>query len=184
MNKVLVVVDMQKDFVDGTLGSLEAEAIVQKVVEKINSFSGVLAATYDTHTVDYLKTQEGKNLPIVHCIEHSDGWQLTPPVYEALINHFEDGSAPKFFYKPTFGSVELADWLLNMNKKTAIDEVILVGLCTDICVISNAMLIKAFLPEVKVTVDAACCAGVTHESHKNALAAMKMCQINIENEDI
>lgn len=88
---------------------------------------------------------------------------------------------PQFFYKPTFGSVELADWLLNVNKKTAVDEVVLIGLCTDICVISNAMLIKAFLPEVKVTVDAACCAGVTPESHNNALAAMKMCQINIEN---
>lgn len=181
MNKVLVVVDMQKDFVDGALGSKEAVAIVPKVVEKINGFEGLFAVTHDTHTNGYLDTQEGKNLPVVHCVEQSDGWQLTPPVYDALNNRFNNGVLPQFFYKPTFGSVELADWLLNVNKKTAVDEVVLIGLCTDICVISNAMLIKAFLPEVKVTVDAACCAGVTPESHNNALAAMKMCQINIEN---
>ena len=181
MNKVLVVVDMQKDFVDGALGSKEAVAIVPKVVEKINGFEGIFAVTHDTQTNAYLDTQEGKNLPVVHCVEQSDGWQLTPPVYDALNNRFNDGVLPQFFYKPTFGSVELADWLLNVNKKTAVDEVVLIGLCTDICVISNAMLIKAFLPEVKVTVDAACCAGVTPESHDNALAAMKMCQINIEN---
>lgn len=181
MNKVLVVVDMQKDFVDGALGSKEAVAIVPNVVEKINGFDGIFAVTHDTHTNDYLKTQEGKNLPVIHCIEQSGGWQLTTLVYDALKNRFDNGSLFEFFCKPTFGSVELADWLLNVNKESTIDEVVLIGLCTDICVISNAMLIKAFLPEVKVTVDAACCAGVTPESHNNALSAMKMCQINIEN---
>lgn len=180
--KFLVVVDMQNDFVDGALGTKEAVAIVPKVVEKINGFDGNFAVTHDTHKLDYLDTQEGKNLPVVHCIEQTDGWKLADPVFDALNNRvMQSGADSEVFFKPTFGSVELADWLAQMSKKVRVDEVVLVGLCTDICVISNAMLIKAFMPEVKITVDAACCAGVTPESHANALAAMKMCQINIEN---
>ena len=183
--KILVVVDMQKDFVDGALGTKEAIAIVPKVVEKINTFTGNFAVTHDTHKSDYLNTQEGRNLPVVHCIDQTDGWKLTPPVFEALNKRvLETGADAEVFFKPTFGSVELADWLAQMNKKEGIDEVVLIGLCTDICVISNAMLIKAFMPEVKITVDASCCAGVTPESHANALAAMKMCQINIENWEV
>lgn len=183
--KILVVVDMQKDFVDGALGTKEAVAIVPKVVEKINTFTGNFAVTHDTHKSDYLNTQEGRNLPVVHCIDQTDGWKLTPPVFEALNKRvLETGADAEVFFKPTFGSVELADWLAQMNKKEGIDEVVLIGLCTDICVISNAMLIKAFMPEVKITVDASCCAGVTPESHANALAAMKMCQINIENWEV
>lgn len=180
--KVLVVVDMQKDFVDGALGTKEAVAIVPKVVEKINTFNGRFAVTHDTHQTDYLTTQEGINLPVVHCVEQTDGWKLEDSVFEALDKRvLETGADTEVFFKPTFGSVELADWLVQMDKMASIEEVVLVGLCTDICVISNAMLIKAFMPEVKITVDAACCAGVTPESHANALAAMKMCQINIEN---
>lgn len=180
--KVLVVVDMQKDFVDGVLGTKEAVAIVPKVVEKINTFDGMFAVTFDTHQPNYLETQEGKNLPVVHCIEKTGGWRLNESVFEALNNHRMNRlKAPDTFLKPTFGSVELANWLVSLDSDIGVDEVILVGLCTDICVISNALLIKAFMPEVKVTVDAACCAGVTPESHAIALAAMKMCQINIEN---
>lgn len=179
MNRILVVVDMQKDFVDGVLGSKEAVAIVPNIVKKIKSFDGFFAVTYDTHTKEYLDTQEGKNLPVAHCVKWSDGWQLTQPVSDALDERKE--LVYRSFYKPTFGSIELARWLQNQDKEKIINEIVLVGLCTDICVISNAMLIKAFLPEIKVTVDASCCAGVTPDSHNNALAAMKMCQINVEN---
>lgn len=182
MSKVLVVVDMQRDFVNGALGTKEAATIVPKVVEKINEFNGIICVTYDTHTEDYLNTQEGKNLPIVHCVEYSDGWVLTPPVYDALKER-SDTKPWTSFRKSTFGSIELAYWLWKRmeDEEESIDEVIIVGLCTDICVISNAILIKTFLPEIKVTVDAACCAGVTPESHNKALSVMKMCQINIEN---
>lgn len=180
--RVLVVVDMQKDFVDGALGTKEAAAIVPQVVEKINTFDGRFVVTYDTHQADYLNTQEGTNLPVVHCVEQTDGWEMENSVLDALDERVpETGTDVEVFFKPTFGSVELADWLTQMDKKSGLEEIVIVGLCTDICVISNALLIKAFLPEVKITVDAACCAGVTPESHATAIAAMKMCQINIEN---
>lgn len=180
--KFLVVVDMQEDFISGTLGSEEAKAIVPNVVKRINEFDGDFAVTHDTHYEDYLETQEGRVLPVVHCTHLSDGWELHKDVYAALDNQFvKNGKRVEVFLKNTFGSVELADWLVQMDKKEKIEEITLVGLCTDICVISNAMLIKAFLPEVKVCVDASCCAGVTPDTHENALAAMKMCQINIEN---
>lgn len=182
--RVLIVVDMQNDFIDGALGTPEAVAVVPKVIERIKKFDGVLVATHDTHDKNYLETQEGKALPVIHCIRMSDGWKLAEPVFNAFNDCvINKGSEAEVFFKTTFGSVELAQWLVEMDKETKIDEVVLVGLCTDICVISNALLIKAFLPEVKITVDASCCAGVTPESHKNALAAMKMCQINIENEE-
>lgn len=182
MGKILVVIDMQNDFIDGVLGSESAAAIVPKVVEKINNFEGVIAVTYDTHTPDYLDTQEGKNLPVTHCVKGTHGWELNSLVVDAVEKYTNNKFlVPMSFYKPTFGSVELAEWILRVFANSKLDEVILVGLCTDICVISNAMLIKAYIPEVKVTVDASCCAGVTPDSHKNALAAMKMCQINIEN---
>ena len=179
--KILVVVDMQKDFVDGALGSKEAESIVPNVVEKIKTFDGYFAVTYDTHQANYLETQEGKNLPVSHCIDQSEGWKLVDEVYQALNKRYENDAPMHYFLKPTFGSVGLAEWIRDTNNREQVDEVVLVGLCTDICVISNAMLIKAFVPEVKITVDTSCCAGVTPESHANALAAMKMCQINIEN---
>ena len=169
--RVLIVVDMQNDFIDQALGTKEAEGIVANVAKKINSFDGLIIYTKDTHNEDYLDTQEGKNLPVKHCIKGSDGWQLSSaiPVKEG---------AP-VFEKPTFGSRELGEYLEALAKDNNIDEIEIIGLCTDICVISNALLIKAFLPEVKIIVDSSCCAGVTPESHKNALEAMKMCQISV-----
>ncbi len=168
---VLVVVDMQKDFIDGALGTKEAVAIVDKVAGLVRGFDGEVVFTRDTHHENYLQTQEGKKLPVVHCIEGTDGWKLDKKL-EAL--RLDDR---KVFDKPTFGSMELAAYLQTLE---ALESVTLVGLCTDICVISNALLIKAALPEVAVSVVESCCAGVTPESHQNALAAMKMCQIEIK----
>lgn len=166
---VLVVVDMQNDFIDGALGTKEAQAIVPGVAEKINGFSGEVYYTMDTHEADYLSTQEGKNLPVEHCIKGSKGWEIAPEI--PVINK------ANVLEKPTFGSVSLATML--KEKEAELDSVTLIGLCTDICVISNAMLIKAYMPEVPVFVDASCCAGVTPMSHTNALEAMKMCQIQV-----
>ena len=171
--KYLIVVDMQVDFVSGALSTKEAQAIVGKVAEKIRSFRGEVIFTRDTHHENYLATQEGRNLPVPHCIEGSEGWQIVPELREF---------AHTIIDKPTFGSTALAALLAEKNQREPIESVTLIGLCTDICVISNAMLIKAQLPEVPVFVDAACCAGVTPESHNNALAAMKMCQIAVESE--
>lgn len=174
MQDILIVVDMQNDFIDGALGTKEAAAIVPKVEEKIRSFTGKIIFTRDTHEENYMDTQEGKNLPVPHCIRGTRGWQIS-------------GKLQKFCQeepvnKETFGSVELGCILKEEHQKDPIASVTLIGLCTDICVISNALLIKAFLPEVKIIVDASCCAGVTPESHRNALEAMKTCQITVENE--
>lgn len=179
--KCLVVVDMQNDFINGSLGTAEAQAIVYNVAQKIDSFDGMIAVTQDTHPINYLETQEGRLLPVKHCIPGNDGWKLNPAVSDAISRRDKNGAPVEVFFKPTFGSVRLSEWLENKDSSAPVEEVVLVGLCTDICVISNALLIKAFLPEVKVTVDAACCAGVTPESHENALRAMRMCQVNIEN---
>ncbi len=170
MQKLLVVVDMQKDFIDGALGTSEAQKIVGNVKEKIENFDGDVVFTLDTHSEIYLHTQEGKNLPVEHCIKGTPGWELDENLKDLA-------KARRIFEKPTFGSVELAEYVASKDYT----EVELIGLCTDICVISNAMLIKAFLPEVKVLVDASCCAGVTPQSHNNALSAMAMCQIEIKN---
>ena len=168
--EVLVVVDMQKDFIDGALGTKEAEDIVENVAEKIRSFDGEIVFTRDTHTEKYMETQEGRKLPVPHCIRGSEGWQLDQRL-KALCT-----SDCKVFDKPTFGSVELAEYL----RKQAPEKITLIGLCTDICVISNAIMLKAFLTETEIAVVESCCAGVTPESHKNALEAMKMCQITVE----
>lgn len=174
MNNYLIVVDMQNDFIDGALGTAEAVAIVANVAEKIKGFEGRVIFTRDTHFDNYMDSQEGKNLPVPHCIKGSKGWEIRAEL-EALRKE-------QAIDKPTFGSVALMEMLSAENKISPIDSVTLIGLCTDICVISNAMLIKAAMPEVPVILDAACCAGVTPASHKNALEAMKMCQIKIENE--
>ncbi len=171
---VLAVIDMQNDFIDGALGTPEAQKIVPHVIEKIKNFDGTVLATRDTHGENYLSTQEGRNLPVIHCVKGTEGHELRGGIAELIKTEPID--------KPTFGSAELGKKLAEMNKAEKIDGITLIGLCTDICVISNAMLIKAFLPEVPITVDAGCCAGVTPESHKQALAAMKVCQIKIENE--
>lgn len=172
--RYLIVVDMQTDFVTGSLGTKEAQAIVGKVAEKIRSFEGKVIFTRDTHTENYLSTQEGINLPVEHCIKDTPGWQIVPE-----LDTLRTGTA---IDKPTFGSTELSRLLAAENEQEPVESITLIGLCTDICVISNAMILKAELPEAKISVDASCCAGVTPESHKNALSAMRMCQIQIENE--
>ena len=170
--KVLVVVDMQNDFIDGALGTPEAVEIVPRVVQKIRDFDGRVIATRDTHEEDYLETQEGKKLPVRHCIRGTNGWEIRPEIRELLTEAPID--------KPTFGSVELGQKLkADQESGDPVESITLVGLCTDICVISNALLLKAYLPEVPVIVDGSCCAGVTPDSHEQALGAMKMCQIEI-----
>lgn len=171
MRDVLIVVDMQNDFIDGALGTDEALAIVPKVKARIEGFEGRVLFTRDTHQAGYLETQEGRRLPVPHCIEGSQGWQIRPELEALRTEEAVD--------KPSFGSVKLAELLREMDASEGIGSVTLIGLCTDICVISNALLVKAFLPELPVKVDAECCAGVSPESHENALAAMAMCQIEI-----
>lgn len=173
MNTLLIVVDMQNDFIDGALGTAEAQAIVEPVAEKIKGHQGPVIFTRDTHKPNYLETQEGKKLPVVHCVKGTKGWKLAP-----VINQLADGR--EIFDKNTFGSVELTHYVSSLYQAGEIDSVELVGLCTDICVLSNAVLLKAAEPELRVSVDAKCCAGVTPESHTNALKAMKMCQIDVE----
>lgn len=173
MQNILIVVDMQNDFISGALGTKEAQAIVANVAEKIKSFDGRVIFTRDTHFENYLDTQEGHKLPVPHCIKGTHGWDICPQLIPLCTEPPVD--------KPTFGSRSLGDMLATANQREEIESITLVGLCTDICVISNALLIKAFLPEVEVKVDAACCAGVTPESHLTALNAMKMCQITVEN---
>lgn len=174
MTKLLIVVDMQRDFVDGALGSEQAVAIVDNVVQKIETFEGNLIVTYDTHFDNYLQTAEGANLPVPHCIKGTDGWKLDPKVQTAL-----DKRKYSIIEKPTFGSVALPEYIRNHYDPETL-EIELVGLCTDICVVSNALLLKANFPEVKISVDAACCAGVTPDSHNAALLTMKMCQILVK----
>jgi len=183
--KILVVVDMQNDFIDGALGTPEAQAIVNNVVKKVKEFDGdAIYVTRDTHQPNYLETREGKALPVEHCIAETAGWRLHDAVAAAIRHAAADShKSVHVFQKDTFGSVDLGKYLERLSEQQSIDEVMIVGLCTDICVISNALLIRAFCPEARITVDAACCAGVTPESHTNALAAMKMCQINVDNWD-
>ncbi len=169
MKKLLIVVDMQNDFIDGALGTKEAVSIVDNAVKKIEEFDGDIIVTYDTHKENYMETMEGKNLPVPHCIKGTFGWQLNEKIQEAL-----DKKEYVAIEKPTFGSTELPSLI-----KKDYDEIILIGLCTDICVVSNALLLKANFLETKITVDASCAAGVTKESHDAALLTMKMCQINV-----
>lgn len=171
MKKLLIVVDMQTDFVTGALGTKEAQAIVPMVAEKIQKAKEEgtdVIFTLDTHEENYLDTQEGKQLPVPHCIKNTEGWMLVPELRPLA-------GGCMSVEKPTFGSTRLA----HIVGRAGYDEIELIGLCTDICVISNAMILKASVPETPISVDASCCAGVTPESHANALAAMKMCQITI-----
>ena len=169
--KILVVVDMQNDFIDGALGSAEAVAIVPYVKEVIENFDGKVLFTRDTHFENYMDTQEGKNLPVPHCIKDTEGWQIRSEL-DAL-------RKTEAIDKLTFGSKDLVDVL---KEEKDIESITFVGLCTDICVISNVMVVKAFYPEIPLIVDAKACAGVTPESHRNALSAMKVCQVKIINE--
>ncbi len=173
MKKFLIVVDMQKDFVDGALGTAEAEKIVPKVCEKINNFDGEIIVTLDTHYDNYMNTSEGKALPVEHCIKGTVGHALDNEVQKAL-----DGKKYTTVEKPTFGSTELPRIIenLTLGENFSIE---LLGLCTDICVVSNALLLKAHFPEVPITVNSSLCAGVTPDTHNSALTTMKMCQIDV-----
>ncbi len=168
MKRTLIVVDMQNDFIDGTLGTAEAQAIVVNVKNKINQYRSrgeEIIFTRDTHQENYPETQEGKKLPVKHCIEGTEGWQIA----EGL-----EVPGAVIVDKPSFGWTHWAD--------REFEEIELVGLCTDICVVSNALILKALFPEIEITVDASCCAGVTPATHRAALETMKMCQINIVGE--
>lgn len=174
MKNFLVVVDMQKDFVDGALGSAEAVKIVPSVVEKIKSFNGDIFATFDTHFEDYMQTAEGKKLPVPHCIKGTDGWKLDKNVELAL-----DEKSYIAVEKLTFGSVDLPKLIKEKANGEAF-TIELIGLCTDICVVSNALILKANFPEAEISVDKTCCAGVTVDSHNSALTTMSCCQIEIK----
>ena len=174
--RYLVVVDMQKDFIDGSLGTEEAQGIVEKVKEKILSYpKEMVYATLDTHGEDYLSTQEGKMLPVPHCIKGTEGWGLHPALKELIL-------PDHFFEKGSFGSLQLAESMRELFRQQDSMErasIELVGLCTDICVVSNALLLKAFLPEIPISVDSSCCAGVTKEKHLAALETLRSCQIEV-----
>ena len=168
--KILVVVDMQKDFIDGALGTAEAVAIVPKVIEKIKEYENsdsLVLYTKDTHFENYMQTREGRHLPVPHCIKGTEGHGIP----DAILRGHD-----LIIEKPTFGSTELVEYL----EKVDFDEIELIGLCTDICVVSNALLIKARFPELEVSVDSSCCAGVTPTTHEAALTTMRMCQINVK----
>ena len=173
MTRLLIVIDMQNDFIDGSLGTKEAQAIVPAVKEKIRSYPKEdVLATMDTHFPDYMETQEGKNLPVMHCVKGTDGWQIRPELAELIL--------PENIYeKPTFGCMDLARDLQGFCEGGEDVELELVGLCTDICVVSNALLLKAAMPEARISVDASCCAGVTPEKHLAALETMRSCQIHV-----
>lgn len=171
--KLLLVIDMQNDFIDGALRNEEAMKIIGNVNKRIAKYrenGDTIIFTRDTHDSNYLNSNEGKNLPVPHCIKGTEGWQIS-----SKVNVDEND---KIIDKPTFGSLELADYVATLEP----EKIELIGVCTDICVISNAMILKAKLPEIEISVDATCCAGVTPESHKNALEAMKMCHIKVTTE--
>ena len=174
MKKILIVVDIQNDFVDGSLGTPEAEAIIANSAKKIAEFDGDIFVTYDTHFEDYLTTKEGENLPVEHCIKGREGWELNAEITKAL--------SKKDYHtveKITFGSVELPHIIEEKYGKTGF-EIELIGLCTDICVVSNALVLKAHFPECEICVDPSCCAGVTPQKHDAAIEVMKSCQIKIK----
>ena len=167
--KLLVVVDMQNDFITGALGSPDAQSIVPRVREKVEAFQGEVVFTMDTHSDDYLRTQEGRKLPVPHCIKGTEGWEICDELFDMAKCRIE---------KPTFGYVDFPKFIMEKMGE-APEEIELVGLCTDICVISNAMILKAAFPEIPVSVDSTCCAGVTPQSHQNALRAMESVQIEV-----
>lgn len=170
--KVLCVIDMQKDFINGSLGSKEAQAIVENVVNKIKNFDGLVIATQDTHyNSDYSSTLEGIKLPVVHCIKNTEGWMIEPSVKKAL-----DEKSCEFITKYTFGSSVLG---LQLRSLPNIDSVEICGLCTDICVVSNALMLREALPNTPISVSANCCAGSTPEKHEAALKVMQSCQIDV-----
>lgn len=173
MKKILVVVDMQNDFIGGSLGTKEAQAIVEKAAARIEEFEGSIYVTMDTHQSNYLDTAEGKKLPVVHCVKGTDGWLLQERIMTALSD-----KEYKTIEKGTFGSTQLAEEIRKEGRQEEL-EIECFGLCTDICVVSNVLLLKANFPEAQIMVRADCCAGVTPGTHEAALTTMKMCQIEV-----
>ena len=172
MKKILIVIDMQNDFITGALGTPEAVAIVDNVKNKIKQYdTNDIFFTCDTHEENYSSTLEGRNLPVSHCIKDSEGWQLHPEIADLLVGATR-------IDKPSFGSVELGQLLSAINRKEPI-ELEIIGLCTDICVIANAMILSSFMPDVPISVDSSCCAGSSPESHERALESLRSCFINV-----
>lgn len=165
--KTLIVIDMQNDFISGSLANPDAQAIVDKIVKRIDEFDGMVLATRDTHNPDYLETPEGKQLPIVHCVENTEGWEIEPSIAAAL-----QRKKAIVLDKPTFG-------YLGWGILSFTEDVELVGTCTDICVVSNAILIKTMYPETTVRVRADLCAGTSKDNHQAALNVMRACQMEI-----
>ena len=176
MKRVLIAVDLQNDFIDGALGTKEAEAIVDNAVAKIKSYNGeddIVIATMDTHQENYMDTAEGHHLPVVHCIDGTKGWEINSKVQKAL-----DEVDAEVICKPTFGSMQLVERLEELSVKNDL-EIELIGLCTDICVVSNVLILKALLPDTEIYVDDRCCAGLSEEAHNAALLTMNQCQVNV-----
>ena len=178
MKDILIIVDMQTDFIDGSLGSAEAVDIIPNAVKRIREWQGDIIVTLDTHSADYLETAEGKKLPVPHCIKGTKGWALHPLIEDSL-----SGKCFETVEKPTFGSTELPDRVRSLASGEDF-SLTLIGLCTDICVVSNALLLKAAFPEKRIAVDASCCAGVSPQTHEAALRTMQSCQIDILNYDL
>lgn len=172
MSKYLVVIDAQNDFVSGVLGSSEAQQVVPCIVEKVKNFPGIVIFTRDTHDENYLESQEGELLPVVHCVKETSGWNIIPDL-------FSRAEESVIIDKPSFGSMELPDYLKEQNKIDPIESIELIGFCTDICVISNSMILKAAFPDIPIWVDPNGCAGVTPESHEEALDIMEKGQVRI-----
>ena len=194
--KVLVLIDVQNDFIDGALSNENAQKVIPNIVNKIEKFDGdAIIYTLDTHDKDYLKTKEGEKLPVEHCIIDTHGWDLNKDVKNALIEKHNEDYKISYILKPTFGSVcnfmddngtttnTLVECILNMETGTSSPtpmEIEMCGFCTDICVVSNALILKAFTYDfAEITVDSSCCAGVTPEKHEAALDVMRSCQINV-----
>ena len=174
MEKILVVVDMQNDFIDGSLGTEEARNIVEPVCEKIIEFGGQIFVTQDTHSDNYLETLEGRHLPVEHCIANTEGWLINSFIRNAL-----KSKNYAFIEKEIFGSMKLVDQIAKILDKGGKGSIEIVGLCSDICVVSNALMLRSAFPNTEITVDASCCAGVTPDKHKAAMEVMKSCQINV-----
>ena len=188
MNTILCVIDAQNDFISGSLGTAEAVVVVPNIVNKIDNFKGdTILVTKDTHFNDYLRTKEGRKLPVEHCIKGTEGWRIEPNIKAALDRAKERNKVVKFIEKDTFGSLNLITEIKYATKdwdweNYVTGKIEFVGFCTDVCVVSNAIMAKAEFQDTNIAVDASCCAGVTPESHEAALNTMKMCQIDIENE--
>lgn len=180
--KLLILIDFQNDFISGSLGTPEAQAIVPKVLDKVKNWDGPIIWTYDTHDLDYLSTQEGTKLPVLHCVEGTHGWEYPDEINAELECNNESFYASGWYEKETFGCLELAQELSAAECFVKIEEIQICGLCTDICVVSNALLVKAACPEIPIICDASCCAGTTPENHQKALDVMKCCQIDVLNE--